>query len=131
MWTLSGTGLFIAGGIWIRQSRVSYAAPLLAGAVAVGLIKAFLVLNRSADRVARRITERGDGKCLGGFLSWKTWILVAVMIALGRLLRASPLPKAPRGAIYCAVGTALLAGSARIWRVRARYRAAPSTEGST
>jgi hypothetical protein len=44
--------------------------------------------------------------------------LVAAMILLGRLLRASPVPLIVRGGIYAAIGSALLFASRRLWASR-------------
>jgi len=116
MWSLAGLGLCTAGTIWMAMARSHWFAPLVALALIVGVFKARFVLDRTAARIVRRIEERGDGRCLGGFLSWKSWCLVAAMMILGRLLRASPLPLLARGGIYLAIGAALLVASRRVWK---------------
>lgn len=90
---------------------------MLIAAVVLGLLKARFVLRRAARRTIQHITSRGDGRCLGGFLSWKTWLLVIAMIALGRLLRSElvPIPLAWIGLLYAAVGVAMIAGSIPLW----------------
>jgi hypothetical protein len=115
MWSLAGLGLCTAGTIWMAQSHSRWFAPIALGAIAAGVLKGRLILDRTAERIIHRITERGDGRCLGGFLSWKGWCLVAMMMLLGRILRKSPLPLLPRGAIYLAIGAALLFASRRVW----------------
>jgi len=116
MWSLAGTGLCITGAVWALGAHWRYAAPALVLAAAVGVIKAHFLLHKTAGRIVRRIEERGGGRCIGGFLSWKSWLLVLAMILLGRLLRQSPLPVAWRGAIYFALGAALLVASRVAWR---------------
>ena len=116
MWTLVGTGLVVRGATWLFQAS-SGAAPWLAGvALAVGILKSRLVLDRQARRVTGRIRERGDGRCLGGFMSWGTWALVLVMIAAGRLLRGAGLSGIVIGPVYLAVGVALLISSRLSWQ---------------
>ncbi|MDM7917124.1 MAG: hypothetical protein ACE15D_10055 [Candidatus Eisenbacteria bacterium] len=115
LWTVVGAGLSAAGIAWMIGSRSPLAVPQLAGALAAGLLKARFVLKRAGAKTVTRIERRGDGRCLGGFLSWRSWLLVLSMIALGRLLRASPLPSLWRGAIYLAIGVALSAASLPIW----------------
>jgi hypothetical protein len=115
LWSLSGLGLFLTGTAWMAGSRVR-SWPLFAlAAVAVGALKARLALRGAALRIAARIEARGDGKCLGGFLSWRSWLIVFSMMALGRLLRMSPLAVHLRGAVYAAIGTALLFASGAFW----------------
>jgi hypothetical protein len=122
MWTLAGLGLCAAGAVWMAWSRSRWLALVAAFAIAVGILKGRFILERTAGRIIRRIEERGDGWCLGGFLSWKGWCLVAGMMVLGRLLRMSPLPLLPRGAIYLAIGVALLSASRRVWGAFRRER---------
>jgi uncharacterized membrane protein len=124
MWSLAGCGLLTAGCIWIFESRSPAAIPVLLLALAAGALKARYVLDRTARRTTARIESRGDGRCLGGFLSWKSWLLVAAMILLGRLLRASPLPLLARGGIYAAIGSALLIASRTLWTSRRDLSAA-------
>ncbi len=120
MWSTVGLALMAVGARWTVGSGSSFAAPALFAAAAVGLVKARYVLGRTARRIVKRIDERGDGRCLGGFLSWKSWLLVGAMVGLGRLLRMSPLPLLLRGAIYFAIGAALLAASRGIWEAWGR-----------
>jgi hypothetical protein len=120
MWSLVGLALFTAGTIWILRSGSSWALPILVLAGLLGWVKARYVLRRTAERTVRRIEERGDRRCLGGFLSWKSWLLVLAMMLLGRWLRKSPLPILWRGLIYAAIGAALFLASLRIWAHRRR-----------
>ncbi len=115
MWSVAGSGLLVAGCVWIFRSRSPAAVPVLLLALAAGAVKARLVLDGAAKKITARIESRGDGRCLGGFLSWKSWLLVAAMILLGRLLRASPLPLIARGGVYAAIGAALLIASRMLW----------------
>jgi hypothetical protein len=103
------------GSHWILSSHSALAIPFLAASILAGWAKARFVLERTAMRTLDRIESRGDGRCLGGFLSWKSWLLVASMILLGRLLRSSPLPVLYRGMIYAAIGGALLIASRLLW----------------
>jgi hypothetical protein len=116
MWALVGAGLAAFGATWLLKASPR-AAPWLAGAAAaVGVLKSKLVLDRAARRVVARIRERGDGRCLGGFLSWHTWALVLVMMAAGRLLRGAGLSGLVVGPLYIAVGFGLLVSSRLSWR---------------
>ena len=120
LWTVVGLGLMAAGVAWCARSRLPWSLALAAAGLTAGLVKGRYVIRRLAEKNAARIIERGDGRCLGGFLSGKTWLLVAVMMASGMALRRSSMPRAVLGVIYSAVGTALLAGSLILWRVQRR-----------
>jgi hypothetical protein len=116
LWTLVGGGLFTAGLAWSHPASRPWMILVAAVAVSLGLLKARLVLRRTADRAVRRICERGDGRCLGGFLSWRMWSFVAGMMLLGRVLRSGPVPRPVVAFIYEAVGAALLVGAFTFWR---------------
>ena len=116
MWSVVGAALAVVGGYWLWRSP-SPAAPWLAAAAAmIGIAKAHWVLDRTAHRIVDRIRARGDGRCVGGFLSLRSWALVAVMVVAGRLLRGSHLARGILGAVYLAVGVALFLSSRVAWR---------------
>jgi hypothetical protein len=115
MWTLVGAGLLTVGILWSRSAGPVRLLVLLALAAGIGLVKARLVLRKSANRIVQRIRSRGDGRCLGGFISWRTWIMVGIMMMLGRALRHGLLPRPAVAFIYEAVGVALLAGAITLW----------------
>ena len=88
----------------------------------LGAAKGLFVLAPVAERVAGRIARREEGSCLGGAFSWKSWLMVAMMMSAGMLLRRSPLPRPVLGLLYVAIAAALLVGSACLWRqVRAGW----------
>ena len=116
MWAVVGAALVGFGGRWLWQLPTPAAPWLAALAVVIGAFKARFVLDRAARTIADRIRERGDGRCLGGFLSVRSWALVAVMVAGGRLLRGSHVGRGLLGVLYVAVGTALLLSSRVAWR---------------
>ncbi len=115
LWTVVGGLLAFFGVRWIWASHLPNVPLLLGGAVAVGLLKEHFVLRRAAERTIERIIARGDGRCLGGFLSLRSWGFVILMVAAGRLLRGSPMPRVVVGVVYLAVGTALFVGARRLW----------------
>lgn len=114
-WTVVGAMLLTMGTRWLIQSGGKWWPVLLAAAVAAGIGKAILVLGPAAGRIKDRIRVRGDGRCLGGFLSVRTWLLVMLMMAAGWALRTSHLPRLLLGLAYAAIGSALLLASRHLW----------------
>ena len=112
LWTVVGMVLIVRGGKWIAPAEIVWFVPV---ALAVGTMKSVLVLDRSARRVVERIVKMRDGTCLGAVYSWKTWILVAMMITSGILLRTFFEPGTYIGTLYCAIGWALLLSSRFAW----------------
>ena len=116
LWSVVGLGLGLAGWRWAHSALLPARPWLLATALATGFLKGWLVLRRSAKSIVERIRARGDGKCLGGFLSVRTWLFVLAMMATGRVLRYWVLPLGWAGLLYLWVGSALLTGSLFIWQ---------------
>ncbi len=120
LWTVVGTVLVGLGLHWSLATLTPLTATLLVlGATLVGVGKERWILRPTADRITTRIRTRGDGRCLGGALSWQSWGLVIVMIAGGRLLRAVAPPEVV-GPLYVAIGTALALASRHLWLARQR-----------
>jgi hypothetical protein len=116
MYSCVGAGLFSVGTYWLITPAEVKGWIMMLVAVGLGTGKSRLVLDRTADGIVGRIKLRGEGRCFGGFLSPRIWILVLGMMLLGRLLRTIGLPRPLLGLIYAAVGTGLLFSSRIIWR---------------
>jgi hypothetical protein len=116
MWTVVGAALLAAGVRWTASGETVSLPVAIAIAVGIGALKAWFAMRPAAVRAASRIEQRGDGRCIGGFFSWRTWIFVACMSIAGRLLRLAGLAAGIVGVIYMIVGVALLAGSWWLWR---------------
>jgi hypothetical protein len=116
LWTIVGTSLLSVGFWWGSGPGGAHGIGFLASALLVGMLKAHFVLGRAAQRIISRIRARGDGCCVGGFISWRSWLFVLGMMLLGTFLRHGPVPRVLVGFIYAAVGTALLTASRHLWR---------------
>ena len=115
MWVAVGCALIGFGAWWLWAAAPDVAPWIAAGAVAVGVVKSRLLLDRAAQRVVDRLCARGDGRCLGGFLSLHTWGRVVLMMIAGRLLRGT-VAHGIVGPLYIAVGTALCLSSRFSWQ---------------
>jgi len=85
-----------------------------------GLVLAWFVhhfgLLRIVDRNLARILPHEGKRCLFSFQPWKSYLIIAVMIAMGVTLRHSSLPKPYLAVPYLAMGTALILSSTRYWK---------------
>ncbi len=122
--------LFLAGIVWegvgvmlcfLAFSWLS-ARPALhvwafavAGAALAMLIHHFGFL-RIVDKNLGRILEMDEKSCLFSFISWKSYLLIMVMVAMGVGLRHSALPKQYLAILYIAIGLALILSSVRYMR---------------
>jgi hypothetical protein len=115
MWTSVGALLAVSGARWLWQAPTAASPWLAAGAVGVGVLKSRAVLDRAAMNIVQRIVDRGDGRCIGGFLSLRSWGLVVAMAIAGRFLRGA-VGHEVAGPLYIAIGTALVMSSRLLWR---------------
>lgn len=115
LWT--AVGIFLSWRAVTALSRLgaSEAAAAVLAAAVLGGIKGMKILRPAAVKGVRRIEERGDGRCLGGFLSWKSWLFVLGMGGFGMWMRSVGLHPALLGGILGAVGVALFLGALVYW----------------
>lgn len=113
IWSAVGIMLSTRGFLWLYEAAWLLLVPFAALA---GTMKSKMVLDKVARRNMDRIHSREEGSCIGGVYSVGTWVLVLVMIFMGRLLRASSVPHAIVGFIYVTVGWALFWSSRLLWK---------------
>lgn len=117
MW-LIGASILLVRGVGYIQGRYWHAWILALG-LALGVVKAQLLLNRVATKAVLRIQDRAD-KSVFGFFSVKSWLLIALMMGGGILLRQivvqpGQIGAGIMGAIYVGIGTALLLADRVFW----------------
>ena len=114
MWTVVGLFLFVRGADNM-MSLTGVNPWWLVVAAFIGVLKGWLIFDKTAVRVISRIESREENKCLGGFLSLKSWGMILFMVFLGMSLRVSPLPGVLVWGVYVAVGAGLFFSSRLFW----------------
>ena len=122
MWTSVGVGLTLAGGHWLLAADGYKILILTTVSACLGIGKSRLILERAAHRFVSRIKIRGEGKCVGGFLSIKGWAMVGGMILLGRFLRSFNISRPLLGVVYAGVGAGLLISCRIFWQAWLEHR---------
>lgn len=112
LWTVVGSMLIVRGAGWIGYGQ---GWGYIALAVVLGTAKSIFILDKTAKRGVERIVRLRDGTCLGAVYSWKTWLLVGLMITSGILIRTFLNAGAGIGTLYVAVGWALIMSSRHGW----------------
>jgi hypothetical protein len=116
IWVAVGAMLVALAAGWLLDDAWHH-GNLLCGSGAAG---AFIVCHfgflRVVDKNLGRIALLDERPCAFAFQSWKSYLLVAVMIVMGEGLRQSPLPKPILAVLYIAIGGALLLSSLRYLR---------------
>ncbi len=123
MWLIGAAFLARRAVIALSDQHMAWWIVAIAASVAVvlGLIKGHAVMYRAANKAVARIRTRGRS-CFFGFFSWKTWLLVAVMMTGGILLRLSPLPHTLIGTLYLAIAVGLIYGDFVFWSSAFRHK---------
>ena len=85
-----------------------------------GFVLAFLIYRFGFLKLVSKNTDRilsKEGKvCIFAFQPWKSYLIVAVMILLGIILRHSPVPKPYLSIIYIGFGGAMFMSSLVYYR---------------
>ncbi|MBW1670067.1 MAG: hypothetical protein JRJ43_05880 [Deltaproteobacteria bacterium] len=115
MWTVVGLFLFVRGAVNMMSLPGSVSPWWLVVAAFIGVLKGRLIFDKTAKRVVSRTLGREGDRCLGGFLSLKSWGMILFMVFLGMSLRVSPLPGVLVWGVYVAVGAGLFFSSRLFW----------------
>ena len=123
--------VFLAGFVWICAGvlLLSFSASWLDGFFAndslkftgAGIFLALVIHHfgflKVVDKNLGRLLPVNEPKCIFSFISWKSYIIIAVMITMGFLLRHSPIPKPMLSVLYTGIGLALILSSVRYLRI--------------
>jgi hypothetical protein len=116
LWVMVGIMLNSMAWSWLRTERLGHAL----SAAAIGFVGSLFIHHFGFLRIVNRNLDRilpMEGKrCVFSFMPWKSYVMVAVMITLGVLLRHSPIPKLYLAVLYIGIGTALILSSVRYLR---------------
>ncbi len=69
-----------------------------------------------ADKNLKRLLPLGEKKCLFSFITWKSYLIIIVMVILGITLRHLHIPKQYLSIIYNGIGLALFLSGFRYLR---------------
>jgi hypothetical protein len=87
----------------------------------IGFIAALFIHHfgflKLADKNLGRISYLKDKPCVFSFMSWRSYLIVVVMVTLGITLRHSSIPKQYLSVIYIGIGLALILSSIRYFKV--------------
>lgn len=118
LWAVIGTGLVVAGAFWLARQGETATRALVPVALVVGWWKARVVLSPIGRRNVRRLVEGPERRPLPDLFPPRIWLLAFLFMAVGALLRRSPMPRDVLGLVYVAVGFALLLGAWASWSAR-------------
>jgi hypothetical protein len=118
MWGIVGIMLCSLAIGWLSEAGADTAGYFVVSGVVLSLLIHHFGFLKIVDKNIDRISSYGDRKvCIFAFQERKSYLIIAVMICMGIILRNSPLPKTYLSIIYIAFGGAMLLSSIRYFRV--------------
>jgi len=120
VWIGVGIMLLILAFTWLSNaSLIHMYVYVIAGFVSALVIHHFGFL-KIVDKNLERILPMDEKKCLFAFITWKSYLIIVIMVAMGITLRHSPIPKQYLAILYSGIGLALILSSIRYMRVFVR-----------
>jgi len=116
VWIAVGTMMLLLARGWLAVLPAPRAALVAGAGFAAALVIHHLGFLRVVDKNLSRILPMQGKRCLFSFMSWKSYLMVAVMVAMGVALRHSPLPRPALAVLYLGIGAALILSSVRYLR---------------
>lgn len=95
-----------AGRAWV------FAIPGLTAALLIHHFGFLRIVDRNLDRISRL----PDKPCAFAFISWKSYLIIVIMVSMGMGLRHSSIPKPYLSIIYLGIGVALFLSGTRYFR---------------
>jgi len=117
MWVAVGTMLLYLSYSWLNASHAQNSFLFAGVGVTAALVIHHFGFLKIVDKNLGRILPLEGKQCVFSFMPWKSYVLVAVMIIMGVLLRHSPLPKPYLSVLYIGIGLSLILSSVRYLRV--------------
>jgi len=69
-----------------------------------------------ADKNLNRLLPMTEKKCIFSFMTWRSYIIVLIMVSMGIILRHSAIPKQYLSILYNGIGLALFLSGIRYFR---------------
>ncbi|MGD2096900.1 MAG: hypothetical protein PVG35_04920 [Desulfobacterales bacterium] len=117
VWVAVGTMLLLFAYSWLKAPQVNHSFFFAALGFGAALVIHHFGFLKIVDTNLGRILPMEGKKCAFSFMTWKSYIIVAVMVTMGTLLRHSAIPKAYLSILYIGIGLSLILSSIRYLRV--------------
>ncbi|HOP08311.1 MAG TPA: hypothetical protein PLF13_13610 [candidate division Zixibacteria bacterium] len=113
VWSAVGIMLCVVAAHWLTMEETAWIVPVTIGA-AVGLVVyrfGFLrLVRKNKIRLLTQATDR-ERVCLFAFQSWRSYLIIVIMVVMGYGLRHSPISRLYLSPIYLAIGLGLFLSS--------------------
>ena len=131
MWCGVGVMLVSLAVSWLSQCNGKEQVFFyIAGFLAAMPIHHFGFL-KIADKNLGRLLPLTEKRCLFSFMTWKSYIIVLIMVSMGITLRHSSIPKQDLSILYNGIGLALFLSGIRYFRFFFQLSSGKSADNPT
>ena len=117
-WSIVGIALCRMAVLWLSPVNSWEGVLLGLSGIVLGLAIHLFGFSKLVAKNVDRIRSKKNKKiCIFAFQAWKSYLIVAIMIGLGIILRSSPLPKKYLAVIYIGFGGAMVLSSIKYYMV--------------
>ena len=117
MWTCVGFFLNILAYGWFNSFDSNQVILSIIIGISAGWVTAYFGFGNLANKNVRRILGYPKKVCIFAFQEWKSYILIALMMSMGIIIRTTGLiPKIILAPMYIGIGTALFLASFKYYR---------------
>jgi hypothetical protein len=116
VWVTVGMILLLYVYFWLSSPAVNNTYIFIGTGIGLALIIHHFGFLRLVDKNLGRILPMEGKKCIFSFMTWKSYLIVIVMISIGTLLRHSSIPKSYLSILYIGIGLSLILSSIRYLR---------------
>jgi len=120
VWAIAGVILLGWSIVWLGATDLAAGIGLGALGIAAAFVAGYYGFSRIVLRNIDRIESMPDRACAFSFQAWRSYLVMAFMIALGVVLRHSAFPKLALAVVYLTIGGALIYASLHYHRRFAR-----------
>jgi len=117
LWISVGVMLLSLAVSWLLETAKSDRYIFAGSGVVLALFVHHFGFLRIVNKNLERILPVDKKRCIFSFMPWKSYLIIPVMIAMGIILRHSPVPKEYLAILYTGIGLALILSSVRYVRV--------------
>ena len=121
IWVAIGIMLNVLAITWLSEFHFDKTLLYIVTGTILALIIHHFGFLKIVDKNLGRIKSLDPKTCVFAFMSWKSYLLVAIMVAMGIALLHSPLARNLFSIIYIAIGLALVLSSIKYLRVFMNY----------
>lgn len=116
-WFCVGTMLLVLAYFWLSDAHRAPGLMYFGFGAAAALLIHYFGFQKIAGKNINRILLKSGRQCIFSFFSWKSYIIIVVMVMMGKLFRNSSIPKPYLAILYTAIGLALILSSLKYIRV--------------